>query len=78
MSQPAHLEEIRVPERRGETEDVVPLGVLGDCLHDGAVDDDEVLRRRLDRPALSRVARVEEEGRALQTDPVALPTALAR
>ncbi len=47
-------------------------------LHDCPVDDDEVLRRRLHRAALAGVARVEEERRPLQADPVALPAALAR
>ena len=45
-------------------------------LHDGAVDDDEVLGRGLDGAALPRVARVEEQRRPLQAHPVALPTAL--
>ena len=45
-------------------------------LHDGPVDDDEVLGRGLDGAALPRVARVEEERGALQAHPVPLPTAL--
>ena len=72
-----HLEEVGVPESGGEAEDVVPLGVLWDGLHDGAVDDDEVLGRGLHAAALARVARVEEKGRALKAHPVALPAALA-
>lgn len=52
--------------------------MLGYRLHDGAVDDDQVLGGRLGGPALLRLARVEEQGRALQADPVALPAALAR
>ena len=45
-------------------------------LHDGSVDDDEVLGRGLDRAALPRVAGVEEQRGALQAHPVALPPAL--
>ena len=45
-------------------------------LHDCSVDDDEVLRRRLDGASLPRVARVEEERGALQAHPVTLPPAL--
>lgn len=52
--------------------------MLGDGLHDGAVHDDEMLGRRLHGAALARVARVEQERRALQTYPVALPAALPR
>jgi len=44
----SHLEEVGVPEGGGEAENVVSLGVLGDRLHDGAVDDNKVFRRRLD------------------------------
>ena len=46
-------------------------------LHDGSVHDDQVLGGGLDGPALLRVARVEEQRRALQADPVALPAPLA-
>lgn len=74
----SHLEEIGVPEGGGEAENVVSLGVLGDGLHDGAVDDDEVLGRRLDGASLARVARVEEQRGALEAHPVALPAALPR
>ena len=61
----SHLEEIGVPEGGREAENVVSLGVLGDGLHDGAVDDDEVLGRRLHRASFARVARVEEQRGAL-------------
>ena len=40
-----YLEEIRIAKGRGQAEDVVPLGVLRNGLHDGPVDDDEVLWR---------------------------------
>ena len=72
-----YLEQICVPEGRRQTEDVVPLGVLRDRLHDCAVDDDQVLRSGLHGAALAGVARVEQERGALQADPVALPAALA-
>ncbi len=45
-------------------------------LHDCPVDDDEVLRRGLHRPAFSGIARIEEQRGPLQTDPVALPSPL--
>ena len=51
--------------------------MLGDGLHDGPVDDDEVLGRGFDGAALARVARIEQQGGALQAHPVALPAALA-
>lgn len=71
------MEEIGVPERCAQTEDVVSLGVLWDGLHDGSVHNDQVFGRGLDASPLPRVAGVEEEGRALQTDPVSLPATLA-
>jgi hypothetical protein len=74
----SHLEEIGVPEGGREAENVVSLGVLGDGLHDGAVDDDEVLGRRLHRASFARVARVEEQRGALEAHPVTLPAALPR
>ncbi len=46
-------------------------------LHDGPVDDDEVLGCGLHRPALPGVAWVKQQRRSLQADPVALPPALA-
>lgn len=49
-----------------------------DGLHNGAIDDDEMFGRGLDGAALARVARVEEQRRALQAHPVALPAAFAR
>ena len=72
------LEQVGVTERRAQAEDVVPLGVFGDGLHDGPVHDDEVFGRRLHRAALARIARVEQQRRALQAHPVALPAALPR
>ena len=51
--------------------------MFGYRLHDGPVHDDEVLGGGLHRPALPGVARVEQEGRALQAHPVPLPAALA-
>lgn len=71
------LEQVRVPERRAQTEDVVPLRVLRNRLHDRAVHDDQVLRGGLNGATLPRVARVEQQGGTFQTDPVALPAALA-
>ena len=74
-----NLKEVGVAEGGAEAEDEVALGVFGNGLHDGAVDDDEVLGRRLDVAAVeARVARVEEQRRALQADPVAAPAALPR
>lgn len=52
--------------------------MLGDGLHDGAVDDDEMLGSSLDAAPLAGVARVEEQCGPLQAHPVALPTALPR
>jgi hypothetical protein len=72
----AHLEEVGVPKGGGEAENVVSLGVLGDGLHDGAVDDDEVLGRRLYGAPFARVAGVKEQGGALETHPVTLPATL--
>lgn len=71
------LEEVRIAERRAQTEDVVPLRVLRDRLHDGTVNDDQMLRSSLDRAALTRIARIEQQGGTFQTDPVALPATLA-
>jgi hypothetical protein len=51
--------------------------VFRNGLHDGPVHDDQVLGGGFDRPALLRVAGVEEQGGALQANPVAFPAALA-
>lgn len=72
------LEEVGVTESRAQAEDEVALRVLRDGLHDGAVDDDEVLGCRLHVATIARVARVEEERSALEADPVAAPAALPR
>ena len=72
------MKEIGIAEGGTEAEYVVALRMLRYRLHDRPVDDDEVLRRRLDGPRLLRLARVEEQRRTLQADPVALPAALAR
>lgn len=50
--------------------------MLGDRLHDRAVDDDQVFRCRLHGTALLGVTRVEEKRGPLQADPVTLPTPL--
>lgn len=71
------LEQVRIAEGRAQTEDVVPLRVLRNRLHDRAVHDDQVLRGGLNGATLPRVARVEQQGGTFQTDPVALPAALA-
>ena len=71
------LEQVRVAEGRAEAEDVVPLRMLRYRLHDRTVDDDQMLRGGLDRAALARIARIEQQGRTLQAHPVALPAALA-
>lgn len=67
------LEQVGVTERRAQAENVVPLGMFRDGLHDGAVHNDEVFGGRLDRATFARVARVEQERRPLQTYPVAFP-----
>lgn len=73
-----YLEQICVPERRGQAEDEVPFGVLGDGLHDGAVHDDEVLGGGVDGASVPVVARVEEQRRPLQAHPVPLPAPFPR
>ena len=55
-----YLEEICVSKGRRQTEDIVSLWMFWNCLHDGAIYDDEMFWSRLDRPALSRVARVKQ------------------
>jgi hypothetical protein len=50
--------------------------MLGYGLHDGPVDDDEMLGCGFDVAALAGVARVEQERRPFQTDPIAAPAAL--
>ena len=71
------LEKVGVAESGAETEDEVALRMLGNGLHDGAVDDDQVLGRGLHVAAVAWIARVEQQRRALQTDPVAAPAALS-
>ena len=50
--QVSDLEEIGVPECRGETKDEVTFGMFRDGLQNGAVHDDQMLRSGLHRPAL--------------------------
>jgi hypothetical protein len=71
-----YLEEIGISERCAETKDEVTLRMLGYGLHDGPVDDDEMLGCGFDVAALAGVARVEQERRPFQTDPIAAPAAL--
>ena len=72
-----YLEEVSISECGWEAEDEISFRVFRDGLHDGPVHDDEVLRGGLHRPALLRVARVEQQGGALQANPVAFPSPLA-
>lgn len=71
------LEEVGVTEGRAETKDVIPFGVFWYGLHDGTVDNDEVLGRSFNWTSFSRVAGVEQERGALQANPVALPATLS-
>lgn len=50
--------------------------MFGYGLHDGTVDDDEMFGRCLDVASLARIARVEEQRRPLEANPVAAPSAL--
>ena len=75
LHQTGRVEEVGVAEGGRQAEDVVPLGVLGNRLHQTGVDEDEVARTGFDdvpaaRLAVAAVAAVEEQGGALQTDPV--------
>lgn len=45
-------------------------------LHNGTVDDDQMFRSGVDRPAVPVFAGIEEESRAFEAYPVAFPTAL--
>jgi hypothetical protein len=58
-----YLEKIGISERGAKTKDEVTLRMFGYWLHDGSVDDDEMLGRGFDVATLSRIARVEEERR---------------
>lgn len=77
MRRSIHLEEISISERCAQAEDEVPLGMFGYWLHDGAIDDDQVLGSGFYVPSLARVARVEEQSSPFEADPVSAPAALA-
>lgn len=72
----AYLEEVGVAESGAQAEYEIPLGMLGDRLHNGAIDDDQMLGRCLNMAPFPRVARVEEQGGSFQADPVATPASL--
>lgn len=76
MSRFLHLEQIGIPERGAETKYVIPLGMLGNRLHNRSIDDNQVFRCRLHGSALLGIAGVEKKRGALQADPVALPASL--
>jgi len=73
-----YLEEISVSERCAETEDEITLWVFGYWLHDGPVDDDEMFGCGFNVPSFPRVARIEQERRSFETDPIAAPASLPR
>lgn len=71
------LEKVGVSERRRQAENVVSFGMFRNGLHNGSIDDDQVFGSRLDGSSFSRVAGIKQQRRALQTDPIAFPTAFA-
>ena len=73
-----YLEEISVSERCAEAEDEITLWVFGYWLHDGPVDDDEMFGCGFNVPSFPRVARIEQERRSFETDPIAAPASLPR
>lgn len=46
-------------------------------LHDGAVDDDQMFGCGFDVTSLARIARIEEQRRPFQADPIAAPSAFS-
>ena len=72
-----HLKEVRITKGCAQAEDVVSFWVFRNGLHDGAINDNQVLGRCLDRASFSRIARIKEQSRAFQTHPIALPPSFA-
>jgi hypothetical protein len=71
------LKQVSITERSAKAKYVIALGMFGNRLHNGAIDDDQMLGRRFNRPTLARIARVEQKSCALQAYPVAFPAALS-
>lgn len=69
------LEQIRIAECGAQTENIVASRMLRYGLHNSTVHDNQMLGRRVDGPALARVARIEQQCGALQAHPIALPAA---
>lgn len=71
------LKQISVSKRRAQTEYVIPFGMFRNRLHYRTVNDDQMLRSRLHRSTLSRIARIEQEGGAFQAYPVPFPASFS-
>lgn len=71
------MKQIGVPESGAQTEDVVAFRVLGNRLHNGAINNDQMFGGGLHRPALTRVTRIKQQSGALQAHPIALPAPFA-
>ena len=72
------MKEIGITKGCAQAEYVVPLWMFGYRLHNRTVDDYKMFGRRFDGPILLRLARIEQQRCALETDPVAFPTTLSR
>ena len=72
----SHLKEVGVAKGRAQTKDEISLGMFGYGLHDGTIDDDQVLGSSFHVTSLARIARIKEQRRPFETNPVTAPSSL--
>lgn len=70
------MKQIGITERRAKTEDIIPLRMFRDGLHNSAVHNDQMLRSCVHGAALARITGVEEQRCTFEADPVTLPSTL--